>query len=163
MDKNEFVIREIEPQDNEGIYKLIQGILESFELDKPGTAYYDPYLSKLYEYYNELPNGEYWIIAKENKVYGGIGIGPFNSHKDVAEVQKFYISKDLQGLGYGRKLYELVESYAVDKGYKKLYIETTDALGNANNIYKHFGFENRGHPLNGSEHKLMNIWLEKEL
>ena len=156
-------IRLITKADNEGIYKLIQGILESYELDKPGTAYFDPYLSELYDYYKNLSTGAYWVLVKDDKVYGGIGIGPFGQYEGVAEVQKYYISTELQGQGYGRKLYEIAENFAKKQGYKKLYIETTDVLGKANDIYHRFGFENLDAPLDGSEHDLMNIWLLKNI
>ena len=163
MTDKEFTIRPIKEADNEGIFKLIQGILESHELDKPGTAYFDPYLDKLYEFYQEQPNGEYWVIIKEDKVYGGIGIAPFGDYENIAEIQKYYLSKDIQGLGYGRKIYNIAEAFAIEKGYEKLYIETIDTLGKANEVYTHFGFEQLDKPLNGSEHSLMNIWLEKNL
>lgn len=163
MNKEKIEIRPISAADNAGIYKLIQGILESYELDKPGTAYYDPYLSELYEYYQNIPNGAYWVLAYNGKVYGGIGIGPFGDYKDVAEVQKYYISKELQGQGYGRKLYEMAEKFAKEQGFKKLYIETSDILGTANNVYNRFGFKALEKPLDGSEHDLMNIWLLKDI
>ena len=160
---DDFKIRPIESKDNEGVYKLIQGILESYDLDKPGTAYFDPYLSELYEYYQKHPKAEYWVLVKDDKIFGGIGISQFSNYKDVAEVQKYYLSKDVQGLGYGRKLYNRAEEFAKKKGYKKLYIETIDTLGTANEVYHHFGFAIRDKPLSGSEHNLMNIWLEKDL
>ena len=69
----------------------------------------------------------------------------------------------MQGQGYGSKLYEIAETFAKEQGYKKLYIETIDTLGKANDIYKHFGFYDLASPLDGSEHSLMNIWLMKDL
>lgn len=163
MEKEELTIRQIQQTDNQGLYKLIQGILEAYDLDKPGTAYYDPYLNQLYEYYQKLPNGNYWVLVKGNKVFGGIGVAPFSNYEDVAEVQKYYISKDLQGLGYGTQLFQIAESFAKEKGYKKLYVETTDTLEKANDIYEHFGFIKREQPLSGSEHSSMNVWLEKDI
>lgn len=163
MTDKEFAIRSIKATDNEGIFKLIQGILESYDLDKPGTAYFDPYLDKLYESYQEQPKGEYWVIVKDDKVYGGIGISPFGDYENIAEVQKYYISKDIRGLGYGRKLYDIAEKFAKEQGYDSLYIETIDILGIANDVYYHYGFDQRDKPLNGSEHSLMNVWLEKRI
>ncbi len=163
MEGKELTIRTIKASDNEGIFKLIQGILESYDLDKPGTAYFDPYLDRLFEFYQKQPKGEYWVIVKEDKVYGGIGISPFDDYENIAEVQKYYISKDIQGLGYGRKLYDVAEQFAKEQGYESLYIETIDTLGKANDVYYHYGFEQRTEPLNGSKHNLMNVWLEKKL
>lgn len=163
MEEKRVDIRPIEKKDNEGIYHLIQAILESYDLDKPGTAYYDPYLSKLYEYYDSLPNGQYWILSMDGKVYGGAGIGPFGEYEKIAEVQKYYISIDLQGKGYGRKLYDILENYAKEQGYEKLYIETTDILSKANDIYEHYGFKQLKKPLEGTEHPMMNTWFIKDI
>lgn len=163
MKGQELTIRSIKKEDNEKIFKLIQGILESYDLAKPGTAYFDPYLDQLYEFYKEQPRGEYWVVVKEGNVYGGVGISPFGNYEQIAEVQKYYLSKDIQGLGYGRELYEIAESFAKEQGYDKLYIETIDSLAKANDVYEHFGFKNRDEPLSGSEHSLMNRWLEKKI
>lgn len=163
LESDKWKIRPIKKVDNDSIFKLIQGILESYDLAKPGTAYFDPYLRQLYEFYQKEPRGEYWVIVRDKTIYGGIGISPFGDYQNIAEVQKYYISKDIQGLGYGRKIYDIAEEFAKENGYKKLYIETIDTLGKANEVYNHYGFQKRDKPLNGSEHSLMNIWLEKEI
>lgn len=163
MEDKELTIRSIQPSDNDGIFKLIQGILESYNLDKPGTAYYDPYLDKLYDFYQVEPKSDYWVITKDGRVYGGIGIYPFGDYDNIAEVQKYYLSQEIQGLGYGRKLYNIAEQFAKEQGYNRLYIETTDKLGKANDVYSHYGFTKRTKPLDETEHFLMNIWLEKQI
>ena len=156
-------IRPIEKQDNRAIYRLIREILVSYNLDRQGTAYYDPYLKNLYENYKNLPKAQYWILTKDDQVYGGAGIGPFGEYEKIAEIQKYYIHKDIQGLGYGRQLYDVLMNYAIDQGYEKLYIETSDVLSKANEIYKHYGFEHLKEPLKGTEHPLMNTWFMKDI
>lgn len=156
-------IRPIQRKDNQKIYEIIQSILEKYALDVPGTAYYDPQLDHLFEYYQELPRGAYWVLLENNQVIGGIGIGPYGDYEEIAELQKFYILEDYQGKGYGSLLYKQAESYAKAKGYKKLYIETIDVLDQANQAYKHFGYELLNKPLDGSEHELMNRWFIKEI
>ena len=47
-------IRKIEEKDNMPIKKIIQDSLEALGLAIPGTAYYDPQLNNLYDYYNQL-------------------------------------------------------------------------------------------------------------
>ncbi len=54
-------IRPIEPKDNEAIERIIKQSLESFELNLPGTAYFDPQLRHLAEYYNSDPRIAYWV------------------------------------------------------------------------------------------------------
>lgn len=163
MEKNNIEIRSIEKKDNEGIYRLIRSILESYNLDKPGTAYFDPHLNKLYEFYQQSFNGKYWVLIKDEKVYGGIGVASFGEYTDIAEIQKFYVSRDLQGQGLGRALYEKAEEHAKKKGFKKLYIETTEVLGKANHIYEHFGYSQIEEPLAGSDHSSMDKWFIKEI
>lgn len=156
-------IRPIEKQDNKEIQKIIKDILKEHKLNLPGTAYYDPQLGTLYEHYKEIPNGEYWVILEEDKVIGGVGIGPFGEFKEVAELQKYYLKKEYQGLGYGRLLYDKAFNFVQTQNYSKLYLETSDLLGDANQIYQHLGFQSLNKPLEGSEHDLMNRWFIKDI
>lgn len=157
------IIRPIEKQDNQEIQKIIKDILEKHHLDLPGTAYFDPQLGHLYEHYRKNPNGEYWVILKEGTVIGGIGIGPFGDYTDIAELQKYYVKEEYQGFGYGRLLYEEAIKFVKTQNYSKLYLETSDLLGDANQIYKHLGFQALDKPLEGSEHDLMNRWFIKDV
>jgi len=131
--KQKVKVRPIAKDDNQKIYRIIQSSLEKYNLDKPGTAYFDPYLNQLYEFYQNEARGEYWILEKDNAIIDG------------------------------SLLFKTTENYARTQHYKKLYIETIDVLKQANVIYKHYGFESLSEPLSGSEHGLMNSWLIKEL
>ncbi len=159
----EVTIRPIEPKDNEPIQTIIQTILKKHGLDLPGTAYSDPQLGTLYEHYKDIPAGEYWVLLLEDEVIGGVGIGPFGDYKGVAELQKYYIKEEYQGLGYGRLLYNQAFTFVQEKPYTHLYIETSDRLGDANEIYQHLGFKQLTQPLEGSEHGLMNRWFIKSI
>jgi putative acetyltransferase len=44
-------VREIEERDNQTMEQIIKRSLESFNLDIPGTAYFDPQLSNLSQFY----------------------------------------------------------------------------------------------------------------
>ncbi len=163
ISKHDVTIRPIEAKDDQAIYEIIQKILEEYDLDVPGTAYYDPQLATLSEYYQTLTKGEYWVLVQDQEVIGGVGIGPFGDHEGVAELQKFYIMEAYQGEGYGSLLYKMAEDFAKTEGYANLYIETIDTLGSANEIYEYFGFKALSEPLSGSEHGLMNRWFIKSL
>lgn len=156
MKDDQISVELIKPIDNQAIYQIIQRTLESYGLDQPGTAYTDPYLNQLYEFYQKEPRGQYWVLKMEEIVIGGIGIAPFGEDEEVAEVQKYYIQKDYQGFGYGRLLFKRAIHYAKTVEYKKLYIETIDTLDKANQIYIHYGFRLLDQALDGSEHGMMN-------
>jgi putative acetyltransferase len=160
---NKIEIRTIETKDNAAIQNLVQKILKKHQLDIPGTAYYDPYLGELTEYYAGLQRAEYWVLTLDEKVIGGVGIAPFNDAQEVAELQKFYIEEAYQGYGYGGKLFNHAKQFAIANGYRQLYLETTDVLAKANKIYEYYGFKKMEAPLNGSEHDAMNTWYLLEL
>lgn len=163
--KDQIEIRPIQRSDNSAIQFIIKNHLEEVGLDKPGTAYFDPYLGKLFEFYKTEPKGEYWVaIDKSNeRVVGGVGIAPFGNYEEIAELQKYYLLKEYQNLGIGRSLFDKAEAYARKNHYKSIYIETMDVLDKANGIYKHYGFKQLEEPLAGSEHGLMNRWFIKNL
>lgn len=156
-------IEVIQPEDNQAIYQLIRKILESYGLDQSGTAYTDPYLNQLYEFYQEEAAAEYWVLKKGEEIIGGVGIGSFGDYENIAELQKYYVKKEYQGYGYGTLLMNRALKFARNRGYEKVYIETMDVLDKANQIYKHFGFKSMDKALSGSEHGRMNRWFILEL
>lgn len=155
-------IREITEADNLSIKNIIQQSLESFQLDIPGTAYFDPQLDELHAYYGNLPHAKYWVVEMDGKVVGGIGIAPFDEERKICELQKFYVHKEAQGLGLGRKLMETALDFA-KKYYSQCYLETHHKLEVAAKIYEKYGFELLSEPIPGSEHSAMDRWYIKKL
>lgn len=160
-----FEIRPIERKDNQSIQKIIQISLEEVGLDQQGTAYFDPQLGSLFEYYQQEKKSQYWVAVekKSGQIAGGIGIGSFGDHDGVCELQKYYVGNSFQKLGIGRMLFDEGFAFAKQMGYKFIYIETMDLLAKANNIYEHYGFQLLDKPLSGSKHGLMNRWYIKKI
>ncbi|MEY9974171.1 putative acetyltransferase [Lysinibacillus sp. RC46] len=156
------IIREIRKEDNAIVKEIIQDSLKSLELAIPGTAYFDPQLNDLHQYYNNLKHANYWVVEMEGEVVGGIGIAPFNEHDKVCELQKLYLSTKTQGLGFGKMLMETALSFA-SKHYAKCYLETMHELKTACILYEKFGFTLLHEPLSGSDHSTMNAWYLKGL
>lgn len=67
------VIREMTKEDNAKVKEIIQDSLKSLGLAIPGTAYFDPQLNDLHQYYNNLKHANYWVVEMEGEVVGGIG------------------------------------------------------------------------------------------
>lgn len=156
-------IREIEEKDNQKIEEIIKRSLESFNLDIPGTAYYDPQLSTLAQYYKEIPNAKYWVaVNKQDEVVGGVGIAPFGQKPGICELQKLYISPEAQGMGLSKKLMQVALNFAKEH-YTHCYLETAKKLQVANLLYIKSGFQQLEKPLDGSEHSSMDVWYIKEL
>ncbi len=156
-------IRPIEPKDNEAIERIIKQSLESFELNLPGTAYFDPQLRHLAEYYNSDPRIAYWVaVTDDDVVVGGAGIGTFGKETEVCELQKLYILPEAQGKGLSRLLVQKALDFAAQH-YRYCYLETFDRLEVANALYLKFGFRQLERPLEGTEHNACDAWYIKEL
>ncbi|WP_455675438.1 GNAT family N-acetyltransferase [Pradoshia sp.] len=156
-------IREINEKDNQRMEQIIKRSLESFELNIPGTAYFDPQLGSLAQFYQQQPHAKYWVVVNEqDEAVGGVGIAPFGLKTDVAELQKLYMAPEAQGLGLSRELMQTALDFA-KKHYTYCYLETMKKLEVANLLYAKFGFRPLDKPLEGSEHGTMDAWYIKEL
>lgn len=156
-------IREIEARDNQTMEQIIKRSLESFNLDIPGTAYFDPQLSNLAQFYKEQSNAKYWVAVNEqDEVVGGGGIAPFGEKTGVCELQKLYITPEAQGMGLSKELMKVALDFAKEH-YTYCYLETMKKLQTANLLYSKLGFQQLDKPIEGSEHNVMDAWYLKEL
>lgn len=156
-------IRPIEKRDNGQMERIIKRSLESVGLDIPGTAYFDPQLGQLTEYYAVLPQANYWVLVDENDaVLGGIGIAPFEGQAGTCELQKLYLANEARGQGLSSVLMETALTFAVQH-YRFCYLETMQKLAIANKVYAKFGFELLDEPFPGSDHGTMDAWYLKRL
>ncbi|MBD3109296.1 GNAT family N-acetyltransferase [Bacillus sp. AGMB 02131] len=156
------IIREMKKEDNAKVKEIIQNSLKSLGLDIPGTAYFDPQLNDLHQYYSSLEHANYWVAEINGEVVGGMGIAPFNGHDEVCELQKLYLSPKAQGLGLSKKLMDVGLSFAAEH-YKECYLETMHELKTACILYEKYGFILLPEPLPGSEHSTMDAWYIKSL
>ncbi|KKB33299.1 GNAT family N-acetyltransferase [Bacillus thermotolerans] len=156
-------IREIEEKDNKVIEQIIKHSLESFHLNIPGTAYFDPQLSSLAQFYKQQSNAKYWVAVNEQgEVVGGVGIAPFGQKTEVCELQKLYIKPEAQGMGLSKQLMGVALDFAREH-YIYCYLETSKRLQAANSLYTKLGFRPLERALDGSEHNAMDAWYMKEL
>ncbi|MFC0233966.1 GNAT family N-acetyltransferase [Vagococcus entomophilus] len=151
-------IRKIGIQDNAPLKKIIQDSLKSLGLAIPGTAYFDPELGALAEYYARRAHAQYWVVENEaGVILGGCGIAPFDEGKKICEFQKLYLVPQAKGLGLGKKLMHHALEFA-DKYYDSCYLETSSSLTSAIHLYDYFGFTQLKAPLDGSPHAAMDRW-----
>lgn len=156
-------IREIEEKDNKTMEQIIKRSLESFDLNIPGTAYFDPQLSSLAQFYKQQSNAKYWVAVNEqDDVVGGVGIAPFGQKTGICELQKLYITPEAQGMGLSKELMKVALVFAKEH-YTYCYLETLKMLQAANLLYIKLGFQQLERALDGSEHNAMDAWYIKEL
>lgn len=182
MSLNMVLIRPIAKEDEPVIAAIIRSVLEESHLDVPGTAYFDPELDYMYDYYQKLTDNAYWVVEEQGRLVGGVGIGlldeslelPIKGHPEllaekatkigkVGELQKLYLLPEARGKGYSRRLMDTVMAFAIDQGYDFLYLETIKSLETAIVLYKKLGYEFLDEPLLSGDHTFMDTFMMKDL
>ncbi len=157
------IIRPIEQRDNASVREIIRESLESHGLAIPGSAYFDPQLGELAQFYDRLPHACYWVVEVDGRVVGGVGIAPFGTGTaTICELQKLYLRPEVQGRGLSRLLMDQALTFAA-RHYGQCYLETTHSLRTACILYEKYGFRLLPEPLPGSEHSAMDAWYLKDL
>ncbi len=136
------IIRPITTEDDAELAKIIRTCLESYHLNIPGTAYFDPQLDHLSRFYQEKPGRAYLVATDEaGHLLGGVGVAEFDGMASCAEMQKLYLSEAARGKGLGKKLVAQAETFAKEAGYHSLYLETHSVLQTAIHLYEKLGFQ----------------------
>lgn len=155
--------RKIEAADDKRIAEIIRTNLEKFQLNIPGTAYFDPQLDHLSAYYNigTKPRAYFVALNEKNEVAGGVGIAEFEGISDCAEIQKLYLDDSIKGKGCGRKLMEVAENWAKEAGYQQLYLETHSNLKTAIKLYEKLGYKQIARPKTVLHGTMDHFYLKK--
>jgi putative acetyltransferase len=160
---NRVTIRNIQPQDNPIIAKIVKDTLAEFGANKPGTVYYDPTTDHLFELFQK-EGAAYFIADLNDKVVGGGGIYPTDGlPADTCELVKMYLLPEARGMNLGRTMIEKCIAYAKEAGYKNIYLETMPELKQALKVYARFGFEYLKGPMGNSGHTGCSLWMLKAI
>lgn len=163
VNKDTTVIREIEPQDNTQLERVIRACFHEFKIPLEGTAYADEETPKIFESYQN-DNDVYYVIEDKGVVLGGGGVKPLKDYeRTVCEIQKMYFSPKVRGKGYGKELFETCLKVAKALGYKQCYLESAPQLKVAIHIYESYGFEHLKGSLGNTGHHACGVWMIKDL
>lgn len=157
-------IRILSPKDNQALWQIIRHELETHKLALPGTAYTDPELAHLSEYYAQSKRRQYFVVVNQkDEVLGGAGFAEYDVQNKIAELQKLYLAPKAKGQRLGYQLIALIEKEAKKAGYQKLYLETHHNLQAALHIYQKVGFKPLLKPLHPGIHTTMDYFFIKTL
>ncbi|OSY89195.1 acetyltransferase [Tenacibaculum holothuriorum] len=163
MTTSDFIIREITPQDNIQIAKVIRDVLIEFGVPKVGTAYEDKATDEMFETYQK-DKASYFVIEHKNKIIGGAGYSQLDNYEgNVCEFQKMYFLPIARGKGLGSKLIEKCLQKAKEDGFEQCYLETMPYMEAARALYKKNGFVNLDKPMGNTGHYSCNVWMLKNL
>jgi putative acetyltransferase len=155
--------RPIEEKDNKEIAELIRTVFREFNIQKPGTVYFDPTTDNLFGLFS-TSGSAYWIAEENSIIVGGCGVYPTPGLPEgCAELVKLYLSASQRGKGVGRQLMEKTFDSARTMGYRQLYLESLPELGRAISLYEKADFKFIPGPLGNSGHFGCNIWMLKDL
>jgi putative acetyltransferase len=159
----DIVIRELRPEDNEAIARVIRSTLKEFGADRPGTVYFDPTTDDLYQLFRQ--EGSYYQVAVAgDSIVGGAGIFPSAGLPEgTCELVKMYLLPPARGIGLGKKMITSCLEEARKKGYRQVYLETMPELKDALKTYEKFGFSYLNGPLGNTGHFGCALWMLKKL
>jgi putative acetyltransferase len=157
-------IRNIKPEDNIELARIIRESLVEFNVPKVGTVYSDPDTDRLYQLFAEAPNSCYFVAEEEGILIGGCGVYPTPGLPNgYAELVKLYLTAATRGKGIGKMLMDKCYEAAIALGYTHLYLESFPQLAKAVSMYEKAGFEPLDGALGNSGHFACNIWMVKDL
>jgi putative acetyltransferase len=160
---NQIKIRNIAPEDNEALAKIIRNALEEFKANKPNTVYFDPTTDRLFEVF-KAPGSIYFVATEQDEILGGGGVYPtVNLPVGTCELVKLYLSPAARGKGIGKILIQKCFAAAKDLGYTKMYLESMPELNIAVPMYEKLGFTYLNGPQGNSGHGGCDIWMIKDL
>lgn len=156
-------IRTIKREDDKELSHIVKDTLAEFGANKPGTVYYDPTTDHLSEVFKKS-RSIYYVAELDGIVVGGGGIYPSDGlDEDTCELVKMYLRPKARGIGLGRLLIDKCIAFAVEAGYKQIYLETMPELKQALKTYEKFGFEYINQPMGNTGHFGCDLWMLKKL
>ncbi|MDF2888132.1 MAG: MarR family transcriptional regulator [Lacrimispora sp.] len=78
-----------------------------------------------------------WCAEHQGEIVGCIGIV---GHGERAQLRWFLLHPNYRGIGLGKQLFDQAMSFTRQKGFKKVYLETTNDLTRAIGMYTREGF-----------------------
>ncbi len=163
MESSTPVIREIRPEDNAEVARVIRKVLVEIGVPKIGTAYADKALDQMYENY-DVPGADYFLVVTENKILGCAGIAQLQNYTgNVCELQKMYFLEEARGKGLGAQMIEVCIDRAKHYGYEKVYIETMPYMKAAQKLYTASGFEYIGERMGNTGHFSCPVFMLKSI
>ena len=116
---------------------------------------------KQYTQYNTLENiHDVVLIIEDGKA---VACGSFKEYNpNIAEIKRVFTQESFRNRGYSKSIMRALEERALNKGYKKLILETGYLLKGAMRLYTANGFhviKNYGQYINMPE----SVCMEKEL
>jgi putative acetyltransferase len=158
-----YKIREIQPEDNQGVATVIREVLVEMGVPKIGTAYEDKSLEDMHGTYDH-PRMKYFVVEENGKLIGSAGIAPLTgADDDICELQKMYFLPEARGRGIGAEMMQTCLNYAKSENFILCYLETLPYMESARKLYARSGFQSLEKPMGDTGHYNCSMWMLKDL
>lgn len=125
--------------------------LETFENSNPpglSKAYCDEYLNvQIIENELNTENSFYYLLKRNNDLIGFLKLRTDNIEENnlagplSMELQRIYVLASEKGNGYGKLLLKFAEDFALENGFKLLWLGVWEHNSNAISFYQHIGYQ----------------------
>jgi ribosomal protein S18 acetylase RimI-like enzyme len=88
-----------------------------------------------------LAEGPVWVVLDNDAIVGTVSVVP---EGESLYVRGMAIVPAARGRRIGELLLRQVEEFAVERGFKRLFLSTTPFLERAIQLYEHYGFQRSG-------------------
>ena len=113
--------------------------IQNTEFGIPVTLESQPDLNQIPGYY-QTKSGNFWIAKIDNKIIGTISLLDIGNHKGA--LRKMFVNKNYRGKEFrvGQKLLDTLVDWARRKGFREIFLGTTDKFIAAQRFYEKNGF-----------------------
>jgi putative acetyltransferase len=161
--QRDFTIRPVHRSDNAALARLIRGVMTEYGIVDDVCAGEGSEVDAMYQAYRG-DRTVYLVVARGRRALGGGGIGPLQgADASVCELRKMYFLPELRGLGLGRRVLDLLLDRARALGYRQCYLETSDSMVEARQLYERAGFSAQEGPVGKTGYTACNRWYMREL
>lgn len=153
------IIRPITAADNPAVAAILREVMAEFGVVGCGYASEDAEIDDMHGAYGG-GGAAFFVVERAGRVMGCGGFGPLaGGDADTCELRKMYFLPALRGAGLGGRLLATCLEAARRCGYRRCYLETTDAMQQARRLYRAFGFEALEAAMGDTGHPGCNRWM----
>ena len=118
-------------------------VIQNSEFGIPISLENQPDLNAIPEYY-QTNNGNFWIAKIDDEIIGTIALLDIGNYKGA--LRKMFVDKNYRGkeTGVGQKLLNTLINWTRYKGFKEIYLGTTENFLAAQRFYEKNGFKEIG-------------------
>lgn len=131
-------IRPFNPAHTNDVIAMILPI-QQVEFGLPVTIDHQPDLLKIPEVYQD-GKGNFWTALDGEKVVGTIAL--LDTGNNIGGLKKMFVDKNYRGREHriAKRLLDILLDWAKEKGFRDIYLGTTDVMTTAHRFYEKNGF-----------------------